>query len=63
VLPFLARLEKAEIVQVEASKEGYDKLLGLCESDFEKRILKAIHERKLHFQQMLRRQSSIEMHQ
>ncbi|OPY50649.1 MAG: ski2-like helicase [Methanosaeta sp. PtaU1.Bin060] len=47
VLPFLARLEKAEIVQVDASKDGYDKLLGLCESDFEKMVLEAIHKRKL----------------
>ena len=47
VLPFLARLEKAEIVQAGASKDEYDKLLGLCESDFEKRVLESIYKRKL----------------
>jgi ATP-dependent helicase YprA (DUF1998 family) len=47
VLPFLARMERAEIVQVESSKDEYDELLGLCGSEFEKRVLDAIHKHKL----------------
>lgn len=47
VLPFLASLERAEIVRVEPSKDRYQELFELCESDFEKRVLKSISEHKL----------------
>jgi len=47
VLPFLAKMERAEIVQVRSSEGEYDKLLGLCESDLEKKVLEAIHGHRL----------------
>ena len=46
-LPFLARMEIAKIVQVGSSEDKYEDLLGLCESDFEKKVLEAIHLHKI----------------
>lgn len=47
VLPFLAKLERAEVVQVKPLDDGCNELLRLCESDFERRVLKVIYENKL----------------
>jgi superfamily II DNA or RNA helicase/very-short-patch-repair endonuclease len=47
VLPFLARMEKAEVTRVEPSTERYDELLELCKSSFEKNVLEAMRRRKL----------------
>jgi len=47
VLPFLARMERSEVVRVEPSEDRYDELFGLCESGFEKKVLEAIRRHKL----------------
>jgi very-short-patch-repair endonuclease len=47
VLPFLARMEKAEVARVEPSTERYDGLLELCKSQFEKNVLEAMRRQKL----------------
>ena len=47
VLPFLARMEKAEVTRVEPSTERYDELLEHCKSSFEKNVLEAMRRQNL----------------
>ncbi|MBK7386943.1 MAG: DEAD/DEAH box helicase [Methanothrix sp.] len=49
VLPFLARIERSKLIQVEPSPDRFDDLLKQCESPLERSFLAVIRERKLPF--------------